>query len=121
MTNKNDYPRTTEESSAFDSRIERISKYETMKNEAEQAVSAMEKALEDFADAQEKLEALNSYYGSELWREDYEASEAGELPPDLRCGVLSEDGIWNLLERNRELLEDLQGCLDRLTGRGETP
>ena len=31
--------------------------------------------------------------------------EAGEFPDKLKRGVLSEDGIWNMLERNKELLE----------------
>lgn len=34
---------------------------------------------------------------------DFDDDEAGRLPPDLRRGVLSEDGIWNALERRREL------------------
>ena len=40
---------------------------------------------------------LSKYYGSELWKQDFAADEAGNLPPDLKRGVLSEDGIWNLL------------------------
>ena len=28
---------------------------------------------------------------------EYRADETGKLPPDLKRGVLSEDGIWNLL------------------------
>ena len=40
---------------------------------------------------------LSKYYGSELWKLDFAADEAGKLPPDLKRGVLSEDGIWNLL------------------------
>ena len=40
---------------------------------------------------------LSKYYGSELWKLDFAADETGNLPPDLKRGVLSEDGIWNLL------------------------
>ena len=29
--------------------------------------------------------------------------EEGRFPKELKRGVLSEDGIWNLLERNKEL------------------
>jgi hypothetical protein len=35
------------------------------------------------------------------------ADEAGQYPDKLKRGVLSEDGIWNMLERNRELLHRL--------------
>ena len=34
--------------------------------------------------------------------------EAGRLPADLKRGVLSEDGIWNLLTDCRELADRLK-------------
>ena len=33
--------------------------------------------------------------------------EAGTFPDKLKRGVLSQDGIWNLLERNKELTQRL--------------
>ena len=30
------------------------------------------------------------------WREDYEANERGEIPPDLTRGVLSQDALFDL-------------------------
>ena len=43
-------------------------------------------------------EELKTYYFGGQWLEDYEADSRGELPPDLRRGVLSQDGLWNLME-----------------------
>ena len=51
----------------------------------------------------EDVAELSKYYGSELWKLDFAADEAGILPPDLKRGVLSEDGIWNLLSDYREI------------------
>ena len=53
----------------------------------------------DIEDAllQEKIEILIQYYESEQWKTDYSADERGELPADLKRGVLSEDGVYNLL------------------------
>jgi hypothetical protein len=53
----------------------------------------------DIEDAllQEKIEILIQYYESEQWKNDYSADERGELPADLKRGVLSEDGVYNLL------------------------
>ena len=51
---------------------------------------------------------LSKYYGSELWKQDLAAEEAGSLPPDLKRGVLSEDGIWNLLSDYREIQKKKQ-------------
>ena len=68
-------------------RIERVEKYERLFDEA--ATSH----------APEKLRLLDEYYTSGEWREDYEADERGELPPDLKRGVLSQDALYNLLEK----------------------
>ena len=40
---------------------------------------------------------LSDYYFGGQWLQDYQADERGELPPELKRGVLSEDGVWNLL------------------------
>ncbi len=56
----------------------------------------------------EDVAELSKYYGSELWKLDFAADEAGKLPPDLKRGVLSEDGIWNLLSDYREIQKKKQ-------------
>ena len=37
------------------------------------------------------------------WKDDYAMDDEGLLPKELKRGVLSEDGIWNLLTDSREL------------------
>ena len=83
--------------------IERIKTMEQHLDRASQAVIRLSAALDDYAEAQEALHQLNTYYGSDEWKQDFAADEAGELPPSLRRGVLSEDAIWNVLSDNREL------------------
>ena len=46
---------------------------------------------------QEAIRILSEYYGSDEWKQDFADDEAGRLPNDLKRGVLSEDGIWNVL------------------------
>lgn len=46
---------------------------------------------------EDDVRVLDAYYRSPLWRSDYEADEAGELPLDLPRGVLSEDAVYNVL------------------------
>lgn len=48
------------------------------------------------------LNELLDYYEGGQWLLDYQADERGELPPELKRGVLSQDGIWNLLEELSE-------------------
>ena len=45
------------------------------------------------------LGELVRYYESGQWLRDYELDEQGLLPRDLKRGVLSQDGIYNLLEQ----------------------
>ena len=56
----------------------------------------------------EDIAELSKYYGSELWKLDFAADEAGNLPSDLKRGVLSEDGIWDLLSDYREIQKTKQ-------------
>ena len=46
---------------------------------------------------QEAIGILSDYYSSKEWKQDFADDEAGLLPKDLKRGVLSEDGIWNVL------------------------
>ncbi len=57
---------------------------------------------------------LSAYLGSDDWRQDLADDEPGLFPPNLKRGVLSEDAIWNLLENNRELLEQMQNLANHL-------
>lgn len=43
------------------------------------------------------LRELMDYYENGAWMEDYERDERGELPAELKRGVLSEDAVYNLL------------------------
>ena len=83
--------------------IERIMEMELRMERAAKAVMELSAALENYEAAKEDIVALNEYYSSEEWKLDFAADEAGLLPADLKRGVLSEDGIWNLLSDAREL------------------
>ena len=92
---------------------ERIRQMELRMERAAKAVMELSAALENYEAVQEDITALERYYGSEAWKQDYADDEAGLLPADLKRGVLSEDGIWNLLEDVRELNDGLHERSDR--------
>jgi len=52
------------------------------------------------------LDELTAYYDGGQWLEDYQCDERGELPSGLKRGVLSEDGVYNLLCDIRELTDE---------------
>ena len=88
--------------------LARIRQMERRLNRATVAVKRLEAALDKWEAAQEAIAALNEYYGSDLWKQDLADDEAGRLPADLKRGVLSEDGIWDLLTDCRELTSRLK-------------
>ena len=78
-------------------RIERITNMESLFDKSEEVVKRLEAALKDFAELEHDIAKLEAYYNSPQWRKDFKADEAGKLPKDLKRGVLSEDGIYDLL------------------------
>ena len=83
--------------------IERIKLMEQHLDKASAAVRALSDALDLYTEAMESIETIDDYLVSDEWQQDFDDSEAGRLPKDLKCGVLSEDGIWNVVDTNREL------------------
>ncbi|MBQ3037284.1 MAG: DUF4298 domain-containing protein [Lachnospiraceae bacterium] len=88
--------------------IERIQYYEEILDEANKAVSDLSKAIEQYETVKEKIVELESYYGSNTWRRDYEDDEAGKLPADLKRGVLSQDAVYDMLTKYDILSAELR-------------
>ena len=77
-------------------RIEYMERLFDEVREAVEAGQAMDATLDG------KIRALFAYMDGGLWLEDYQRDERGELPAGLKRGVLSEDGLYNLLMDIRE-------------------
>ena len=88
--------------------IARIRRMERRLDRAVAALKRLSAALDKWEEAQADIAALDEYYGSGEWRQDFEDDEAGRLPQDLKRGVLSEDGIWNLLTDAKDLSERMK-------------
>lgn len=52
------------------------------------------------------LQELMDYYENGRWLHDYQLDEQGLLPAGLKRGVLSEDGVYNLLSDIKALNEE---------------
>ena len=87
--------------------IERIERMEQNLERATDALRALNDALDEYETVQEALQELDTYYGSDTWKQDFSDDEQGRLPNTLKRGVLSEDAIWNVLEDYRALKERL--------------
>lgn len=51
---------------------------------------------------------LTEYLSNGAWLQDYELNEKGLLPKDMKKGVLSEDGLYNLLCDIKEFSIDIK-------------
>ena len=78
-------------------RIRRITEMENRLNRIGTALKIAELCPDGLEAVREDVRALSAYFEGPLWREDFEADEAGLLPQDLKRGVLSEDAIYDLL------------------------
>ncbi|MBQ6493074.1 MAG: DUF4298 domain-containing protein [Erysipelotrichaceae bacterium] len=91
----------------------RIEQMEKLFDEAESSVSEMKKCLDRYIRTQKKIAELEDYYSSGKWRRDYEDDEKGKLPQDLKRGVLSQDGLYDLLNENDELIAKMERFLKK--------
>lgn len=63
-------------------------------------IAYYEELMQRAADGSEELLCeLSDYYSSPAWKRDFASDEAGLLPKELKRGVLSEDGIYDLLDK----------------------
>lgn len=72
------------------------------------ALQALDAALAQYRAALPMLHSLEEYYASPLWLQDYDADHQGAFPPTLRRGVLSEDGLYDLLCEHSRLRKMMQ-------------
>ena len=85
--------------------IKRVSEMESIMDQALRIMDNAKESPEKFLGFQSEIKRLEDYYSSQDWKDDFALDEEGMLPSELKRGVLSEDGIYDLLERNKELLE----------------
>ena len=86
----------------------RIQKMEDRMDRVREWVDSLSCDLDELPSVQADIDELSSYYESGQWLADYEADEAGQLPPDLKRGVLSQDGLYDLLMEFDDLIRRLR-------------
>lgn len=91
--------------------MDRIDRIQTMEEKFDRAcatVANLDEAMEKFRAVMPEIEELIAYYESEDWQTDFDADAQGQLPPALKRGVLSQDGIFDLLTDYARLKNNLQ-------------
>ena len=93
--------------------IERIRYFEQLYNETINTLMKTEKILEEYEEAQQGIRRLEEYYTGDEWKKDFEDDEKGLIPSEIRRGVLSEDSVYNLLEKNDIVLETIEQIMKK--------
>lgn len=83
--------------------LSRVREMEERYDRLTRVIISLEDALAAYARVRPDLEALQEYLDSGQWKADFEADEAGEIPAGVKRGVLSEDGLYDLLEQVGQL------------------
>lgn len=77
--------------------IARIRQMEQYMDELLDVLKRNPEAIKNDEEVNKKIKVLTDYMDGGQWLSDYEADERGELPADLKRGVLSQDTLYNLL------------------------
>lgn len=73
-----------------------------------EAGSGIDELIPEFEKIQPDIQKLEEYYTGKYWKNDLRLDEEGKLPADLKRGVLAQDSIHDLLDRNSDLLARTQ-------------
>lgn len=83
-------------------KLDRIIRYEKMKDLAESMLES--DRIND--ELKRIIDELDAYYTSAEWKQDFADDEAGLLPGELKRGVLSEDGLFDLIEKYHKITDE---------------
>lgn len=92
--------------------IERIEENERRLDLLQQVISELSAALDAYARVQEDFLELFDYYSSPQWLADYDDSSAGRLPHELKCGVLSQDAVYELITLRQDAFNRMKMLLE---------
>ena len=91
----------------MEKKYDHIIKMENIMVNHEKTIKALQKILEELDAHQEDYAALTEYYYSEQRFNDLEDDQNNKIPDDIKRGVLSEDGLYNLFQDTHETALDM--------------
>lgn len=91
--------------------LTRVREMEERYDELTRVLAGLDEAISEYKTFKPDLQALREYMESGQWKQDFEADEAGQIPADVKRGVLSEDGLYDLLQGADKILSRAQEAL----------
>ncbi|MGI6259022.1 MAG: DUF4298 domain-containing protein [Anaerolineaceae bacterium] len=76
---------------------------ETILDDHQALIDQLEALLKAFSEHQKEYRQLADYYSSQQFLTDFDEANSPDFPKDIKCGVLSEDAVFNLLTENHQI------------------
>ena len=92
----------------------RVARNSSRFKSVEEAIKQAEIGIDMLLDPWENICILNEYLDSGNWQADFEADERGEISKLIPRGVLSEDGLYNTLDRLQDVLGQMASIVDHV-------
>ncbi len=86
--------------------IKRINLNEKRLNKTIEIINTLEKGISEYKKNTNEIKKLNKYYGSNNWFKDKDLFESKGIS-NISAGVLSEDGVWNMLDNLDEVMKKM--------------
>lgn len=99
-----------------DTRIKRMSE---AFNRIRGVTTLLADGAEELKELAPEVGLLKDYLDSGRWMEDFEADERGEICTQVNRSVLSEDGLYNLLDDLDDLVDTFEELQKRLASEPE--
>ena len=93
--------------------IERIEHLERIFDEVQNSFKNDQNFLEN-KKMEVKVSLLTQYLESGQWLRDFELDEKGKLPSGLKRGILSEDGLYNLITDIEQAKRKKSGLIGKI-------
>lgn len=87
----------------MDERIKNIENQEKNLDDLVALTNNLESLVDRWITFKPQFDALMSYYTGQAWMQDVEDSNNEMFPKDLKCGVLSEDAVYDIFRQQRDL------------------
>lgn len=84
--------------------VKRIKELESIFDEVSKTLKEEPIKLND-TEYQNKIKILVDYLDSGMWLKDYELDEKGLIDQSVKRGILSEDGLYNLIFEIQEFIQ----------------
>ena len=91
--------------------LNRINKYETIFDNLTNLLNELDITITKLEDTKKDIKSLNTYYGSKKWHQDRNNIDKYK---NIKAGILSEDGIWNTLDKLNEEVDRLNNLKEYL-------